>query len=135
MARASGWRYNEAMAIYKRSYLEVEEGTKLAWNAQNFVSQQVDVFRENVDAATATHAGYIQQFRLDRRTLLDVLDAQVELFVARRNYITAKYDYQYANYRLNNAIGSLIYSLRVDYPEQWGENSESRDPDNHEESE
>jgi adhesin transport system outer membrane protein len=118
-AQASGWRYNEAMAIYKRTYLEIEEGTRLAWNAKRFLGQQVLIYQDNVDASTAAHAGYIQQFRIGRRTLLDVLDSKVELFLARKNYINAKYGYKLANYRLNNKAGTLIYSMRVDYPNQW----------------
>ena len=31
----------------------------------------------------------------------------------------AKYDHKLASYRLNNAAGSLIYSMRVDFPNQW----------------
>jgi adhesin transport system outer membrane protein len=120
-AEASGWRYHEAMAISKRARRQVDEGTRLAWNAKNFLAKQISFYQENVDASTEANAGYIQQFRLGRRTLLDVLDSQVELFLARRNYISAKYDHKYANYRVNNAVGSLLYSLRVDYPNQWQE--------------
>ena len=120
-AEASGWRYHEAMAISKRTRRQVDEGTRLAWNAKNFLAKQINLYKENVDASTEANAGYIQQFRLGRRTLLDVLDSQVELFLARRNYINAKYDHKYANYRVNNAVGSLLYSLRVDYPNQWQE--------------
>ncbi|WP_370980303.1 TolC family outer membrane protein [Agaribacterium sp. ZY112] len=118
-AKASGWRYQEALSIQKRTIKQIEEGAKLSWNAHYFLNQQEELYRENVDAATAATMGYKQQFKLGRRSLLDVLDSKIELFLARRNYITAKYDAKLAHYRLNNAMGTLLYSLRVDYPEQW----------------
>lgn len=121
-AEASGWRYHEAMAISKRTYLDVEQGTHLAWNARRYLEEQMKLYKVNVDATTAAHSGYIQQFRLGRRTLLDVLDSQVELFLARRNYIGAKYDHALANYRVSNAVGTLLYALRVEYPDQWDSN-------------
>lgn len=123
-AKASGWRYNEALAIAKRTRREVDEGTRLAWNARRFLSEQTRLYQENVDATSEAHAGYIQQFKLGRRSLLDVLDSQVELFLARRNYIEAKYDQKLAIYRVNNAIGTLLYTLRVDYPSQWNNSDE-----------
>lgn len=119
LAEASGWRYHEAMAISKRTRLQVDEGTRLAWNARRFTAEQMKLYQENVDATTEANSGYIQQFKLGRRTLLDVLDSQVELFLARRNFIDAKYDYKLANYRVKNSVGNLVYSLRVDYPRQW----------------
>ncbi|MFV0489244.1 MAG: agglutination protein, partial [Vibrio fluvialis] len=68
-----------------------------------------------------TELGYIQQFNVGRRSLLDVLDAKVETFVARRNYTKTKFDRMFAAYRLFNSMGILTYALRVDYPDQWKE--------------
>ena len=118
-ADASGWRYQEAVSIQRRTFKQIEEGAKLSWNARYFLSQQVELYQENVDAATAATAGYQEQFNLGRRSLLDVLDSKIELFLARRNYVSAKYDALLADYRLNNSMGVLLYSLRVGYPEQW----------------
>ncbi len=62
--------------------------------------------------------------------MLDVLDSQVELFIARRNYTSAKYDHALANYRVSNAVGNLIYALRVAYPDQWDSQSVNRSEGN-----
>ncbi|MFW1141768.1 TolC family protein, partial [Vibrio parahaemolyticus] len=116
---SSAWRVEEARAIRASAELDASEGVQLAWNAHDLLAQQLEVLKINVDAAKVTELGYIQQFNVGRRSLLDVLDAKVETFVARRNYVKTKYDRTYAAYRLFNAMGTLTYALRVDYPEEW----------------
>lgn len=116
---SSAWRVEEARAVRASAELDASEGVQLAWNAHDLLQQQLDVLKVNVDAAKVTELGYIQQFNVGRRSLLDVLDAKVETFVARRNYLKTKYDRTYAAYRLFNAMGTLTYALRVDYPEEW----------------
>jgi adhesin transport system outer membrane protein len=81
---------------------------------------------KNVDFATEAEAGYRQQFNLGKRSLLDVLDSKVELFVARKNYINAAFDERKSSYRLINATGRLIAALRVDTPQAWQLESNNR---------
>ncbi|EJE4197641.1 TolC family outer membrane protein [Vibrio cholerae] len=123
---SSAWRVEEARAIRLRAEREVREGTQLAWNAYEMLDKQMQLLQQNVDAAKIAELGYIQQFNVGRRSLLDVLDAKVEVFFARRNYMNAQYDHTLAAYRLFNAMGMLSYALRVEHPEEWqgGKNNE-----------
>lgn len=116
---SSAWRVEEARAIRLRTEREVEEGTQLAWNAYDMLEKQMMLLQQNVDAVKIAELGYIQQFNVGRRSLLDVLDAKVEVFLARKNYVSAKYDHTLAAYRLFNAMGILTYALRVEHPEEW----------------
>ncbi len=118
---SSAWRAEEARAVRLQAQLDAEEGTQLAWNAYELLEQQKNILKTNVDAAKIAELGYIQQFNVGRRSLLDVLDAKVETFAARRNYVRTKYDRLVAAYRLFNAMGTLTYALRVEYPEEWQE--------------
>ena len=59
---------------------------------------------------------YLDQFSLDRRTLLDVLDAQNELFVSRSNRINAMYSEMFAVFRLLALKGGMLKSLGVPMP-------------------
>ncbi|WP_086774819.1 TolC family outer membrane protein [Vibrio coralliirubri] len=120
---SSAWRVEEARAIRLRTEREVREGTQLAWNAYKMLEQQKSLLQQNVDAAKIAELGYIQQFNVGRRSLLDVLDAKVEVFLARRNFISTEYDQTLAAYRVLNAMGMLTYALRIEHPEEWqGEN-------------
>ena len=58
---------------------------------------------------------YKDQFDLDRRTLLDVLDAQNELFVSRSNTINNEVLEMFAVYRLLALKGELMPTLDVAY--------------------
>lgn len=120
---SSAWRVEEARAIRANAELDANEGVRLAWDAHTLLQQQMEFLKVNVDAAKVTELGYIQQFNVGRRSLLDVLDAKVETFVARRNYTRTKYDHLVATYRLFNSMGILTYALRVEYPENWKENN------------
>lgn len=120
---SSAWRVEEARAIRLRTEREVKEGTQLAWNAYKMLEQQKSLLQQNVDTAKIAELGYIQQFNVGRRSLLDVLDAKVEVFLARRNFISTEYDQTLAAYRVLNAMGMLTYALRIEHPDEWqGEN-------------
>ncbi|MBQ4889322.1 TolC family outer membrane protein [Shewanella sp. MMG014] len=118
-AEAAAWQVQQAKSIRQQTEKQVIEGTRLAWNAYEFVGQQRKFYQVNVDQAVQAEQGYQRQFELGRRSLLDVLDAKVEVYLARKNYLSAYYNYHIASYRLINATGQLIESFRVDTPTQW----------------
>ena len=120
-AEAAAWQVQQAKSIRQQTEKQVIEGTRLAWNSYEFVGQQRKFYQVNVDQAVKAEQGYQRQFELGRRSLLDVLDAKVEVYLARKNYLSAYYNYHIASYRLINATGQLIESFRVDTPTQWQE--------------
>ncbi|CZF78961.1 TolC family outer membrane protein [Grimontia marina] len=117
--REAAYSINESKAVRLNAYRDIEEGTTLAWNARVFLKQQMQYLRQHVEASTETRNAYEDQFKLGQRTLIDVLDSENELFQARREYLTAEYDDLIAQYRLLNATGQLLASLRVTTPEVW----------------
>lgn len=123
--RETAYNLNESKAIQQLAYRDVVEGTTLAWNARLFLHQQMQYLRQHVEASFETRNAYDDQFKIGQRTLIDVLDAENELFQARREFLTAEYDDLIAQYRLLNATGQLLDSLRVTPPEIW--NGETRD--------
>lgn len=114
---SSQWRLHEAKAVRAGTQRQVKDEVELAWRGRQVLERQKGVLQTSVDAASAAERGYIRQYDLGRRTLLDVLNAKVELYLARRNYLQASYDELIASYRLLNATGQLGYALRVAYPE------------------
>jgi adhesin transport system outer membrane protein len=118
-ARASNWQYNQALEIKRNAEYDLMEGTRFAWHAYSSVGQQVNYIGQSVDAATLAEEGYLTQFKLGKRSLLDLLNASAEVFIARRNYINAEVDLTLAKYRLLNSTGRLSYAMRVSFPQQW----------------
>ncbi|WP_165856323.1 TolC family outer membrane protein [Marinobacter sp. JSM 1782161] len=120
-SRSSNWRYNEALAVRERTEKDLVEGTRLSWNAYQALNDQRALVQQSVDASTLAETAYITQFRLGKRSLLDLLNAKVEVFIARRTYINTRYDQLQARYRVLNATGRLGYALRLNYPDEWNE--------------
>ncbi|QSX36943.1 TolC family outer membrane protein [Shewanella sedimentimangrovi] len=117
--KEAAYKISEAKEIRQRAYREVLEGANLAWNAFELLAPQKQYIREHVVAAKDTQVAYSQQFNLGQRTLLDLLDTENELFEARKDYLQAEFDEIVAKYRVLNATGRLLDSLRVTRPETW----------------
>ena len=64
-------------------------------------------------ADVKTRDVYKQQFEIGQRGLLDLLDADNELYLARDNLITARYAEVFANFRLLATMGALQKTLGI----------------------
>jgi adhesin transport system outer membrane protein len=115
------YQLNKAKDLRDRTFRTLEEGLRLSWSALDLTLQQKEFLAEHVDAASSTVIAYNKQYKLGKRTLLDLLNTENELFEARKGYLDAKYAEQYAKYRVLNATGGLLDALRVDTPEAWNE--------------
>ncbi|HET8807994.1 MAG TPA: TolC family outer membrane protein [Methylophaga sp.] len=108
---------NQAAEIRNNTYRQVEESTRLSWNALQTVRNQMAYFETYAAAAEKTRDAYQQQFSLGQRTLLDLLDSENELFRSRISLTEAQYDEKYAMYRILNSMGLLLEGLEVQAPE------------------
>ena len=122
-SKATSALYSQAKDIHMNAFRQVEEGTRLAWNAKESLAKQKVFLKEHVDASYDTVQAYMKQFGLGQWTLLDVLNTENELFEARRSYITAEYDSLLAEYRILNATGGLLNALNVQQPAEWQANN------------
>lgn len=120
----SAYKIAEASEINRRVHRQVTEGYSLAWNAFDLLNQQKQYIQAHVVASKESQVSYQQQFKLGQRSLLDLLDTENELFQSRQAFVNAEFDQVLAQYRLLNATGQLLDSLRVTRPAVWqGENS------------
>ncbi|WP_163131911.1 TolC family outer membrane protein [Agarivorans sp. Alg241-V36] len=117
--RRSAYDVNRAKAVGEDAYRQVSEGTRLAWNAWDVLVRQKSFLQQHVEASFQTVEAYKKQFNLGKRSLLDVLNTENELFEAQNEFISADIDELRAKYRLLNATGLLLEALRVNRPEDW----------------
>ena len=68
--------------------------------------------RAKAEAQRRSRDAYAQQFEIGQRDLLDVLDAENELFLARVGLVTAEYTERFAVYRLLAVTGDLLEASR-----------------------
>ncbi len=112
-SRQTAHLVNESKEVRNSTYRQVVESMRLAWSAYETTLEQVAFYQEYVDASTRTRDAYVRQFRIGKRTLLDLLDTENEVFSAQRKRLDAKYDHLFAKYRVMLALGQLNQSLQV----------------------
>jgi adhesin transport system outer membrane protein len=111
-------RLREARQQLRLVRREAEEEARLAYNALITARSRVEALRAEADAQRATRDAYAQQFILGQRSLLDLLDAENQLFIARSNLTTADYTERFAVYRVLTVLGDLLITLDIDRPKE-----------------
>ncbi len=111
-------RLSESKNRRLRSYLEAQQEMRQSWFALEASRQRVEDLSDSVRFNMETRDAYRQQFEVAQRTLLDVLDAENELFVSSGQLVTAQTNEILASYRILAVSGALLTTLGVPAPEQ-----------------
>jgi adhesin transport system outer membrane protein len=111
--RGAAYKVSEAQEINYSAHRQVTESYELAWNAYEMLGLQKQYIKQHIITSNETQLAYKEQFSLGQRNLLDLLDTENELFGARKDYLEASFNELSARYRLLNATGQLLDSLRV----------------------
>lgn len=114
--RETAYEIQEATDVRNRTLWEVEETTRLSWNAWHVAAERASTLAKYRDYSNSTVGAYLDQFKLGQRTLLDLLNSQEEYFRASSDYVTAQYTELYARYRLLNSLGRLMEYVGVARP-------------------
>jgi len=96
----------------------VEKDVRQTWASMIAAGQRASEYASQAAANTQVVKAYKDQFNVDRRTLLDVLDSQNELFVSRSNTVNSEFLEMLAVYRLVALKGALLPSLAIEYPSE-----------------
>src|SRR3546814_13356380 len=89
-----------------------------SWFELEAARDSIEALEDARDFNRSTLGAYVQQFEVAQRTLLDVLDAENELFTSEGQLITAQTNEQFASYRILAVSGMLMETLRVRAPAQ-----------------
>lgn len=116
--RETAYLAQEAADIRNRTCRQVVENLRLSWNAMLTTEDRLPSLREHSLASRQSLATYVQQFKLGKRELLDVLDTENENFAADSDFIRGCYDALYSRYRVLDAMGQLVNYLHVNLPNE-----------------
>lgn len=111
-------RMNEAKNRRQASLVDAQREMRNSWFALEGNRQRVEDLTSAVEFSRETRDAYREQFDVAQRTLLDVLDAENELFVSRGQLVTSEVNETLARYRILALGGQLLASLGVPAPEQ-----------------
>ncbi len=95
---------------------ESVEESRRSWFAYQASAQRVEQLKTAVTDLKDTRNAYEQQFNIGQRTLLDLLDAENELFTARGQLVSADINQLISGYRLLASTGSLLKTMNVAAP-------------------
>lgn len=115
--RLTAYEVQQAYELKNKALIDLRERVRLAWNAWTAAGLQLKPLRRNVIASKRTWAAYTEQFKVDKRTLLDLLDSQGEFYRARVEYASSETDEVFSRYRILNGMGMLLSYLQMRLPE------------------
>ncbi|MCH7544232.1 MAG: TolC family outer membrane protein, partial [Proteobacteria bacterium] len=101
-----------------RAKRRIAEQTRLAWNGMKTAAGRAARVREEVTADEGVVDAYRQQFLIGQRDLLDLLDAQNELFISRGNLVTEETTALFGGYQVTASMGALLRTLGVKKPKE-----------------
>lgn len=91
----------------------VAQNVEIAYQARAVSESRLSHLKNYADSSAGTLRAYRAQFELNRRTLLDVLNAENELFNAKSNLAGGLYEDLVNQYFVEASKGNLINSLGV----------------------
>ncbi|GAB4342838.1 MAG: TolC family outer membrane protein [Desulfobulbaceae bacterium] len=117
---------SEAREVRNNSHRQLIELVRLSWMAYQAASDREQYLQDRVRSSSETAESYSKQWNIGKRTLLDVLDAEAERIEARKELIDSQYDGLFAQYRILNAMGNLVHTLGLRWPEEAYVDDEQR---------
>jgi adhesin transport system outer membrane protein len=109
--KASAERYMGARDTATDARRQVEERVGVALHAKATSEERLAFLEQHVKSSTEALQSYQAQLDLGRRSLLDVLNAESELFTARSNLVAGTYEDILNQYAVEAAKGLLVLSL------------------------
>lgn len=102
---------NQAADQRDKACRDVRQTAAIAHNDIQRARLQLSALDRNVLAIEKARDAYRQQFDIGQRSLLDLLNAENELYTAKRAYANADFDLQLARVRTEAARNTLVSSL------------------------
>ena len=106
-------RKRQTMLARNEEYNRISEQIADTWNRFEISGEQIRTYEDAVTFNRQTRLAYQEQFVVGQRSLLDLLDAENELFRSSSQLITARVNEIIASYRLIALTGCLIQSLGI----------------------
>jgi adhesin transport system outer membrane protein len=94
----------------------VAEEARLSWNALDAARQRINILVQQVQSNEQVVQTYRQEFTIGVRDLLDLLDAENELFLSRSALVSAEYVADFAVHRILAVMGVFSTALNVSDP-------------------
>ncbi len=89
----------------------VVEKLKLAWLSYQYFSHRIRCLELHAELSKKTAGSYSEEYHLGRRSLLDLLNVELEYNDALKSLADARYEHTLAYYRILDAAGLITHRL------------------------
>lgn len=107
---------NQAYDLRDKTCRDVRQTTAIAFNDTQKLADQVRLLSQNFQSIEKARLAYRDQFTSGRRTLLDVLNSENEVYTAHRALVNAQFDLEVAYARTQAASNRLLPLLGLSNP-------------------
>lgn len=104
---------NQAADLRDKACRDVRQTAAIAFNDTVRLGDQIRLLERNTQAIERARDAYRQQFDIGNRNLLDLLNAENEVYTARRSLANAQFDLDTAFARLHASTGRLTTELGI----------------------
>ncbi|MBF0096505.1 MAG: TolC family outer membrane protein [Magnetococcales bacterium] len=104
----------QAKQIQDKTQRALEENTRESWNRLTMALTRIGFMRQHYEVSKQVTASYHDQFKMGKRTLLDVLNSENELFAAKNGLLVEELSYIKSAYELFARMGSLRQAVTAD---------------------
>lgn len=109
-------RMFEARNNLGKTQREVAQQVRISWNALNAARERRVAIRQQLAANSNVRVAYSRQFDRGRRTLLDLLDIQNEIFTNETALVTEEFTIKFGVYRVLATMGVLVQTMGLKLP-------------------
>ena len=104
---------NQAVDLRDKACRDARQTTQIAYNDTRKLNEQLAYLDRNTLAIEKARDAYRQQFDIGQRSLLDLLNAENEVYTAKRAFANAEYDLGIAYARTHAAMNQLTAQLGI----------------------
>jgi adhesin transport system outer membrane protein len=114
--KAAAARHSQSMSQVAIAMRSIEQEVRRAWTSMKNKDEEVKFRAAQVQSNQDVADTYKEQFKVGKRDLLDVLDAENELFSSKTKHLSAQSAALYSRYLLTATTGKLRSMLGVTTP-------------------
>lgn len=102
---------NIAAEIRHKTRVAITEAVSHAWIEIGAAQSRLELLEAHYKSTEKVLDAYRAQYEVERRTLLDTLNAESEMYQAKTDLVNGRYDLLAAQYRLLGEMGALVKSF------------------------
>jgi outer membrane protein, adhesin transport system len=94
-------------------YNKVVENAKLSWDELTTAREQISFLKQHSNAAGESAASYYQEYKKSKRSLVDVLNTQLESYKSKVSYLEGQSNVLFSKYWVLNSEGRLLSYFQI----------------------